>query len=478
MIARTSLRTGCIFLVCVVILTLGGLVAFVSHRPDHPRVVAAERWPGVGAWVVLLREVYRPAETVRVGGPTTDPPERHLARRAAEGYSLPPWDGPPGYVWVPDGATLRTEPSDGAAEIHRFDAIANVARLERRGDWFRVWRRGVEGWVHLPGYREEHDLPPWGDEPEAPGPLAPESIDPSLLAEALSFLEGAAGEEGGTAGEVVATRFGPYQAYADFDDVEIFSLLGAVAEQVEPLWVRRHGLRPSGDPASVVVLFRREAAYRALERSTDQVRGLDAEGFAGYGLVVTYVGDKSPQEVASTLVHEICHRIHRRALGPALPPWLEEGMADDLALARLDDGRLDPGGYSGRRVTDATPRGVEIRFTQGLATLWNLKEAILRGRMPLLEDLTRLDRDAFLDPTAGRPARRLRYDAMALWVRYLLTAHGGRHRDGWQRFLRGIAEGGPATGDALLTALGAPPDALEADFRTWVVLESRKHVGE
>jgi hypothetical protein len=233
-----------------------------------------------------------------------------------------------------------------------------------------------------------------------------------------------------------------------------------------------------GEPSSAVVLYHRQASYRALERASDELRGLDAEGFAGYGLVATYAGGKKPEEVASTLVHEICHRIHRRALGPALPPWLEEGMADDLARSGLVDGRLDPAGYSGRRTTTPGAHGVEIQFDQGLAGLWNLREEILRGHLPLLTELANLDHDEFLAPKPSGEARRLRYDAMALWVRFLATGEEGRHREGWQTFLRHVSEGGPVTVDALLDSLRMPADPLEADFRTWVYKESRAFVGD
>ena len=464
MIAKTTLRTAVIFLACASVLVAGGLLAWISHQPNHPYVVKAESWPAVGPLVVYLREAYRPAEVVRVGGPRSE----HEPRRRSTVPGLPPWEGAPDYVWVRDGSVLQNEPMPGADRVLRFDAISNVARLERQGDWFRVWHRGVEGWVHLPGYEEDTDDPPWGEEPEPPVPVAPVAADADLLADALSFMVG---------DDVVETQFGPYRAYADFEDPSLFALLSSIASQVEPLWQRRHGLTPLGEPASVVVLYRREASYRALERSSDQLRGLDAEGFAGFGLVVTYAGRKEPVDVAATLVHEICHRIHRRALGPALPIWLEEGLADDLALSRITDGQLDPSGYSGLRITKRTASGAQLRFTQGLAALWNLKEEVLRGRMPLLTQLTDLDREAFLDPSAGLGERRLRYDAMALWVRFLVSAEEGRHLEGWHRFLRGIAEGGPVTVEALLESIGEPADELEAAFRTWVVLESRAFVG-
>ena len=463
---RSALRTALVFACCALVLAAGVLLAWVSHQPNHPRLVAAERWPMVGPVVMSLRQAYQPPETVRVGGPRSRSPEGPQADAAALG--LPPWEGTPGYVWVQDGMVLRIEPSNDAPEVLRFDSISNLARLERRGDWFRVWRRGVEGWVHMPGYEEEPEEPPWGEEPEAPGPLAPLPPSPEHLERALSLMDGDPRE----------TRFGPYRAYVDFDDPNSSRYCRRWRHRPSRCGAGATGWSPWASRNPSVILYQSPVSYRLLERASDQLRGLDAEGFAGFGLVATYVGGKNAQAVAATLVHEICHRIHRRALGPALPPWLEEGLADDLALSRLDGGRLDPTGYSGRRITSEASGGVELRFTQGLAALWNLKEEILRGQMPLLTRLTDLDRAAFLDPSAGMGQRRLRYDAMALWVRYLVSADDGRHRQGWQRFLRGIANGGPVTSDALLDSLAVPADELEADFRTWVVRQSREFVGQ
>ena len=82
-----------------------------------------------------------------------------------------------GEVWVLPGHRIQNAPSSTAPTLFEFEAIANVTMLEKRGDWYRVYRRGLEGWVYLEGYRESPD-PPYGRAVEPPGPLPPRAPEP------------------------------------------------------------------------------------------------------------------------------------------------------------------------------------------------------------------------------------------------------------------------------------------------------------
>lgn len=125
----------------VLILTLLGLfggLAWLTRHPDAEIVRRAESWPFVGPLASELRQRYVPP---------APPPAAAPAEGAAEASEivvveplLPPVGE--GFVWVLPGTAMHREPSPASPKILQFDAIANVVRLERRGDWFRIWRHG------------------------------------------------------------------------------------------------------------------------------------------------------------------------------------------------------------------------------------------------------------------------------------------------------------------------------------------------
>ena len=71
------------------------------------------------------------------------------------------------------------------------------------------------------------------------------------------------------------------------------------------------------------------------------------------------------------------HLLNRRAIGPALPPWLDEGLAEDLAQSRVE----------GRRVVGGTLAEVVLRAGPaweshgGLAAAQLLRGALAAGTL-------------------------------------------------------------------------------------------------
>lgn len=462
------MRTLPVYLVILLVLAALGGWAWISHAPDDPRIVAAEEWPGVGPLVLWLREAYAPAEVHRVGGanPTHDPrladrPSRHPPGRPV--VEPPPElaDAPP--VWIPAGRVSRAQPSDSADVVALFGGIARRPLVDRRGEWAKVWNRGRESWVHLPGYDFDGSGPPWGMEAEPPRPVEPEPPAEKMLRAVTKHLG-----DGWT-----ATRLGPYEARTDVADPALLAFLDRLATRVEPAWVARHGRRPLGTPEAVVLLFRRESDFRLLQGSVEGIRALHPEGFTTRGLVALYAGDKGRLDVGATLVHEMAHRIHRRALGPALPPWLEEGLADDLALSEIyGAGELDPSRLGGAVTRFATDDGHRVEVTGGQAALWTVRRALEGERLPTLAELMAADAEEFV----GRFGGRLRYDLAALWVRYLVQGEDGKHRPGWHAFLDAVAAGETLAPELLHRSLGrsldGEPAELEEDFRRWIRLRS------
>ena len=141
-------------------------------------------------------------------------------------------------------------------------------------------------------------------------------------------------------------------------------------------------------------------------------------------MAATFVGRRSRAAVAGSLVYAMTRLLNERALGPDLPPWLDEGLARDLAALRIEK--------KGATAPPASPAGA----VQGVASILDL------------------DRARFAAEVHG-PA------SFAL-VRYLLDGEEKRHGDGFRAFLKEVADGRDAD---LLKALGVSPAELDEGLR-------------
>ncbi len=456
----------------LLILALGGLAGFawLTQNPTAEILVTAQDWPGVGPLAARFRRAYLPPEPLPppVAGPDTiivvKPVDRagavgkDPARSPATQTHVPPPLSGHDDVWVLPGMKLRREPSAEAPVILEMPAIANLQQLERRGDWYRVWRDGVTGWVLLEGYdqRMNQGEPPLGNAPEPPRPLAPTPPDPTRLARARAILGSALPDRGER-----QLALGPYTLYTDGRDDSLVAFLATLAAQLDALYTERYGCQPLGMPQGAVVLYQEESAYRQLQGASDRLHGLTATGHAVQGFAALFIGQRSRLDVGSTLIHELVHLINRRALGPALPPWLDEGIADDLALSEMtSDGRIHPQRLS----SDRRAEGSRVTILGGEASLLHLRDLALSDDWFPVEQLLLLEWEAFV----RSPRSSTFYAESALFVRYLLTAQDGNLRAPFQAFLAGIAVGEPATASALRTHLGQSWAQLEAGFRVWI----------
>lgn len=457
----------------VVALAGFGGFAWLTHHPDAAIVERARAWPLVGPLAARFHDAYAAppplspppgAASARSPSPSKVAP---AATRTASTWkpAPPPRDparaGAPRRVWVRDGAVLRTARDEGAAALHVVDGFYTLPRLERRGDWFRVWHGGREAWVLLPGYRADGETgPPFGDAPRPPGPLPGRRPDARKLEVTLAHLD---------ARQRRHDELGPYTVHTDLPRTEdaktLLRRLSRIAAQVEPLYTARYGVTPIDRPRAEVILFADAAGYEAARDAVRETAGLPSTGHAAFGVVVLYAAEDRADTV-STLVHEITHLLNRRALGPALPPWLDEGLADALAGSAVDlDGVLQPRRLGGRRL-ELPDR---IVFTGARASLWSLRRS-LAGDPGRLQRVLGLDRDGFLGGDV-----RAHYDVAAAWVRFVLEADDGRHADGFRAFLAAVAAGGDPSAGALVERLQIAEDAwpaVEASFRRWVVLRT------
>ncbi len=440
-------RPYVVYLVVLSMLALLAGTAWLTRNPDAEILRRAEDWPCLGPLASRFRQAYRQPES-RPGLVDRETVEARIRERDAPG-SMPHPRVYQQRVWALSGMELKAAPSVDAATVYKFEQLARAGKIERRGDWYHVDYHGRVGWVLLEGYDEDAEIP-YGEVPDPPRPVPARVPDQERLANARKYL----GDK-----ERIA-KLGPYDLYTDSPD-ELISHLGAVVEGLEAIYAERYGRQPIGSAAEAVVLLHSDIAYRLVRRHTERIAGLNSAGHNSEGVAVLYFGGRSRSDVAATVIHELAHFLNRRAIGPQLPPWLDEGIADDLALSRIDqDGRIHPRELGG----DRHQRDGKIRVEGGLASLWRLRDRAREGALPAVPDLMSSDWDRFVNT----PKIQLHYAAAAFWIRYLIEGEDGRHAAGFRVFLSAVAAGEPPTVDTLQAELGEPWSVLNAGFRAWI----------
>ncbi len=383
-----------------------------------------------------------------LGGPP--PAEEPVAGRPAE---IAPAGPEAATIWLRPGDRLRAEPDAGSRALALVDAAVEVAVLERRPGWTRVRYGDRLGWVALGG----------AEEAAAGGWASRTAPDPWRLEMARAALG-----EGGEAGQL-----GPFRLRTDVTDRALLRFLGGVAGELSAAYRTRYGLDPGPEAGEVVILFAGEASYREYDRQTSATADLRAGGHASRGLVALFAGDKERGDIAAVLVHELTHLLNRRTLAATPAPWLEEGMANDLAFCRLDrSGRPVLGSLGGRSVVVEHPVWLaggesridrEIRLQGPLASLSLVRDRRREGDGPPLEVLTDLEWSEFLEPAD----RARRYDESAFLVRYLLEGDD-ELAAAFRGYLADLASGAAAGHEPLAGRLGRGWPELERGFSGWL----------
>ncbi len=343
-------------------------------------------------------------------------------------------DHAPTEVQIAEGSVLRAAPAEDAERLALLPRCQLLAR-ETRGSWVRVRLGKLDGWIELQG----RTLPYLGSVVEYQPPRDPAEV---ALQQALDILGG-------------ATRpvpLGPFDFYCDVDDEKLLRLLGQIAPQVVAAFVDRYGLEVV-EPHGAVVLFADERHYQQLKVSQFTDIPFHSEGHAVPGLVVIKVGNRSRREVATTLIHELTHLIAWQVLGPDLPPWLNEGLADDLALSRID--------REGYLLSDSFDRR-SLRFGRNTAEILLKVVRGLSAAKPIrLVDLLSQDRSTFL----ARPE--LHYAVSALFVRFLLEDSLDGSVAAFKDYLQAIRADGITYPDYLRQRLRQPWAEIDVQFRLW-----------
>ncbi len=247
-----------------------------------------------------------------------------------------------------------------------------------------------------------------------------------------------------------------------------------MAAGLPAVYAERYGLDPGVAAEQYVVVFSREESYAAFELETTALRGYASPANGG-GVAVVVAGDRTPERVIELLVHELAHLLNRRALSPnpgALPPWLEEGIAEELSYSRVSaGGRLEPGTLRNARTVRRDLRyGPAITVPlvtpddpQKLAN--KLADLVWQRKALPLAELGLLPWAEFVCADTRKTA----YAVSANLVRYLLAGRRGAYADRFRGFLREVAEGLPAEIEVLWSRLQVSPKAFEREFQAWLV---------
>jgi len=391
----------------LLLLGLAGGFAWLTRHPQTPWLDRAAEWPAVGPLAARFRDAWRPPPPAPPP-PPPEPPEVEVIT-----------------IWVPSGRP----PSARQAPV-RVAAAAPDA----------------------PGVAPPERAGPVDRSVEPPRPLPARPADPQRLAQAVGVIGAALHRD----------RLGPYAYLGDIAPPPRWS---ALATALEAAFTERTGLRPVGTPAETVVALADPERYRQLERLEPRLAGLDAGGHAVSGMAVVRAEAGSPAIAEATLVHELVHLLDRRALGPALPAWLDEGLCEDLAWTPFDAaaGSFRWGGLGG----SVRRTGLRVELDGALAGLDRLVVELGAGRLAAARDLVDRDWEGFV---AGGDAP-LRYAHALMLIRFLFDGGDGARAAAFRTFLAGVAAGGPADRAALEAALGRPLDELEPAFRAFLAAQ-------
>ena len=365
-------------------------------------------------------------------------------------------------IWLPAGSPLFESPDAASSRLGIIDALCEIEVLEQLGDWYRVHHDGRLGWVQpdLPRHQMSLDVFP-DPEPllvETPGfeiDDSPRRVDLAQQALGLSAPNG---------------QLGPWELLTDVGDPRLIGILDRIAAGLPTSYRDRYGVDPTPPADQAVAVFATEEAYRPFESAVTHLSSLGARGHTGGKLAALFVEDNRLEEASTLLVHELTHLMNRSVLGPAPPPWIEEGIANDMAYSRIDKaGRLRLGSVNGERVVYGDRRtGVSIQYSGAVAALAELLRTRARRQGTPLKVLVQLDQGRFLDADRTR-----HYIESAFLVRFLLQAEKGRYAAAFKGYLETLPAAGAASqGDQLAELLGTDWPRLERAFDAWLQIQS------
>ncbi len=341
---------------------------------------------------------------------------------------------------IAEGSQLMLEP-DPTTLVLAILPEARLPLVETRDRWVKVRYGDRVGWVDLDAHRKPALAPARAIQPE------PEPLDLGMR----NWLR---------------DNLGPYQLFSLVDEPALVDYLGHVAAEHGRVYAERYGLEVHPELTGSVVLFAGRQEFFEFQRA----RGHDftesrVDGyFHSPDTVLMYRGFFSRQQLAATLIHELTHLVSWQALRrwgqiDTMPPWLDEGMAEDLSLSRVD---------RKQRLVAAPLGPTNLHYERRLGVIvFELERKIATlGTAPSLPQLLAMDREAFLASDS-----QLNYLMSAMWVRYLLSDGDSQLAEGFRAYLKSVAAGGKTEPEELRSRLGLTWPQLTGGFRGWLVMQ-------
>lgn len=329
---------------------------------------------------------------------------------------------------VPAESVARSAPSASARLVEVLETQTVFEVEERKGNWFRIELRDSAAWV------EVTDPVLIRTRTSRPGPREAVAPSPQRITDARAQMI-----DNGR-----KSRCGPYDLYTDLTRASLLDACHRLAAKVDGLYEERFGVAPVGSSLEAIFLFAKKESFRRFEEQQGGRRGYAAHADSNNGYLALHAELRDDDRILETLVHELTHLVHRRALGGGLPRWLSEGLADGLG---------DSAGIAGFEPLEG------VRGARGEA------ERLLAGRTGGLtrttEELVDLKAESF---DAGVSS--FDYEHSAFLVRFLLLDPelGPRFR----RFLGALAQGEPADAAQLQSHLVVSWSELDRRFWSWL----------
>ena len=415
-------------------------LAWLTQNPTSPVLDRTSDWPVVGWMSRAFRARYLPSKTSASGPHDELEQGRGFASRRSPRLGVLP------RIWITQSTVAYAEPSVDAERLTVLDPIVSAVQRERQGDWYGLDLGGRVGWVHLPNYSETSD-PPLGSAPAPILPVPDLEADSERLQMALRGLDGGGRKD----------TLGDYVLFTDSSDPELMPRLRRTVSSLERVYSERYGVTPIDRARASLVIFSLKAEYLRFKGLDSSLVDREASGHVGKGIVALYRQGRTADEVRSTLLHELVHLLNRRALGPALPVWLDEGVAEDLSGSAVGvDGALLPGTLASTTVFDDSgwvATGAE-------ASLVLLRRRLQDEGLLRLEDLIVKGDEQFHD----RENRTLHYALSGFWVRFLMQRYSAQFKG----FLEAISLGEPATTESLKNHLQMEWKGLDLEFAEWL----------